>query len=415
VKALAAVVLLLALPARAQEAEIAAAVDRDLPRALALLERAVRVSSATGDRAGVRRVGALFARELRALGFTTRWVPLPPRMKRAGHLVAERRGARGKRILLIGHLDTVLPGGRWRVEGGVARGSGVVDMKGGDVVALAALRALHRAGVLDGAQIIVVFTGDEEEPGRPTEESRAALVEAARRSDVALAFEPAIRNTATVARRGTSVWKLEVRAATGHSSGIFGDALGSGAIFEAARILSRFHDELREPYLTYSPGLILGGSQLEHDAPRSRGTAGGKTNVVADRAVVTGDLRFLSAEQRERAKARMREIAAASLPGASAGVTFSDGYPPMQPTDANRALVELLDEVSRDLGFGPVEALDPGARGAGDVSFVAPHVAGLDGLGAAGGRSHTAEEHLDLDSLPRQIKRAAVLIHRLSR
>ena len=288
-------------------------------------------------------------------------------------------------------------------------------MKGGDVVILGALRALSRAGALDGSQIIVVFTGDEEEPGRPTELSRAALVDAGKRSDLALAFEPAIGGTATVARRGTSVWTLEVQAATGHSSGIFGEGLGSGAIFEAARILTRFHDELRETYLTYNPSLILGGSELQHDPGKSRGSAGGKTNVVADRAVVVGDLRFISEAQRELAKVRMRDIAAASLPGASAGVTFRDGYPAMEPAERNLALLRALDEVSQDLGFGPITALDPGARGAGDVSFVAPMIASLDGLGAGGARSHTVEETIDLDTLPRQIKRAAVLIYRLTR
>jgi glutamate carboxypeptidase len=363
----------------------------------------------------VRKVGKIFDGELRRLGFTTRWVSLPRDMNRAGHLVAERRGTRGKRVLLIGHLDTVLPGGGYTRDAGIGRGSGVTDMKGGDVVILGALRALSRAGALDGSQIIVVFTGDEEEPGRPTELSRAALVDAGKRSDLALAFEPAIGATATVARRGTSVWTLEVQAATGHSSGIFGEGLGSGAIFEAARILTRFHDELRETYLTYNPSLILGGSELQHDPGKSRGSAGGKTNVVADRAVVVGDLRFISEAQRELAKVRMRDIAAASLPGASAGVTFRDGYPAMEPAERNLALLRALDEVSQDLGFGPITALDPGARGAGDVSFVAPMIASLDGLGAGGARSHTVEETIDLDTLPRQIKRAAVLIYRLTR
>ncbi len=399
--------VVLATSARADEVEerIVAAVEKDTGRALRLLERSVKIPSATGDRRGLRRSGELLSRELRAIGFTTRW--------RDGHLLAEREGTRGRRLLLIGHLDTVISSGRWRRSGERAWGSGVTDMKGGNVVIVAALRALAKARVLEGARIVVIFTGDEEQPRRPTEESRAALVEAAQRSDAALAFEVGIGSTATIARRGTSTWRLEVSSPTGHSSGIFGRGLGSGAVFAAARILARFHDELREPYLTYNAALFAGGTTAEVDG--ASGRASGKNNVVAARAIVTGDLRFISEVQREKTKARMRAIASEALPETRAELTFDDGYPPMPPTEANRELLGMLDEVSRDLGLGPITALDPGARGAGDASFVAPHVPVLDGLGAKGGATHTAGEWVDLGTLPEQTKRAALLIHRLIR
>jgi glutamate carboxypeptidase len=130
---------------------------------------------------------------------------------------------------------------------------------------------------------------------------------------------------------------------------------------------------------------------------------------------VRGDLRFISEEQRESAKARMREIVTRNLPNTKAQLTFEDNYPAMSPTAANYALLQLLDQSSRDLGLGKVEAFDPGGRGAGDISFVAPFISGLDGLGAKGGGSHTAEEFAELDSLSVQIKRAALLIYRLTR
>jgi glutamate carboxypeptidase len=263
--------------------------------------------------------------------------------------------------------------------------------------------------------VIVVFTGDEEDTGKPYEKSRAALVEAASRSDIALAFEGYEPGTAVVGRRGFSSWRLEVAGSQGHSSTIFGEERGSGAIFEAARILSAFHAELREPYLTFNPSVILGGTDVKYDPAAFSGSATGKTNVVPRSVVVEGDMRFLSRDQLERARETMRTIAARSLPRTSASISFVDGMPSMAPTDGNRELLATLDEVSRDLGTGPIEAHDPSKRGAGDVSFVAGLVSGLDGLGARGAQEHAPGEHADLDELPALTKRAALLVHRLTR
>lgn len=398
------------------ERRLVDAVDRRLPATLALVRETVDIPSATENVAGVRRVGEVYARELKALGFRVRWAEMPPEMKRAGHLVAERTGTRGKRLLLIGHLDTVLDGERYVERGGEATGTGTLDMKGGNAVVLAALQALHDAALLEGTRIAVVFTGDEEDPGAPVATSRRDLVEIARRSDAALAFEAAVGDTATVARRGVTTWMLEVTAPTGHSSGIFGERAGSGAVFEAARILHRMYEELRsEKDLTFNPGVIVGGTDVEFVAPEHRGSARGKTNVIAQKVIVEGDLRALTPAQRQRVGRRMEEIAAASLPRAEARFTFHDEYPPMAPSAGNDALLAVLDEASRDLGYGPVPALEPGRRGAGDISFVAPFVSGLDGLGAQGRGSHAPGEAMDLASFPRLVKRTALLIHRLTR
>lgn len=391
-------------------------VGEHVDEAIALLAESVEISSPTEDHAGVRRVGELFAREFEAIGFATRWVELPPELDRAGHLVAERQGPDGKRLLLIGHLDTVLPSTGWRREGDAGHGSGASDMKGGDVIVLYALKALHAAGALDGKQVIVYFTGDEEEPGRPREVARADLREAARESDLALGFEGAVPGAATIARRGIASWRLTVDATTGHSSLIFRDSHGYGAIWEAARILDAMRRAVApEEYLTANPGWMVGGSRVTDDAAADEGTAGGKTNIIADRVVVEGDVRFLTAEQLAAAEARLAEIATTgNLPGTSAELVVEPGYPPMAPTDGNLALLAVLDEVSRDLGYGPIEAHDPGARGAADVSFVADLVAGaLDGLGSMGAREHAPDEWVQLDRFPMLIERAALLLHRL--
>lgn len=381
-----------------------------------LLGESVDVDSATENDAGVRRVGEIFARELHALGFETHWVDLPPSVGRAGHLVAVRRGDRGRRLLLIGHLDTVLQGERFRRDGARAYGSGTSDMKGGDVVVIEALRALHTTGALDGRRITVVFTGDEEDPGTPPLASRQALLEAARDSDVALAFEGSSPGVAVVGRRGIATWRLHVTGRQAHSSGIFRHENGYGAIFEAARILDRFRVELREPNLTFNPSVIVGGTQVDYDTRGKRGGALGKTNVIPREVRVEGDLRYLSPGQFESARRRMSTIVAESLPGTSASIEIVNEYPSMTPVDGNLDVLAMLDSVSRELGAGPVRAQDPAERGAGDISFVCDgRLACLDGLGALGGRDHAPGEYVDLASLPMLTKRAALLIHRLTR
>jgi glutamate carboxypeptidase len=394
-------------------------IERHRDEQVELLARVVNINSGTLNLAGVRQVGEVFRAALDSLGFETRWIDMPPEMHRAGHLFAEHRGKSGrKRILLIGHFDTVFEGeGQQFVrEDTTARGAGSGDMKGGDVIVLYALKALQSIGALRDANIIVAFSGDEESAGDPLSVSRRDLIEAGKRSDVALGFEGGTRRTITVARRGASAWRLEVTGRQSHSSGIFGEGAGYGAVYEAARILDGFRTALAgEPNLTFNPGIVVGGTDVTFDTLHLTGTAAGKLNIVAQRVVVAGDLRFLTEEQKERARARMREIVAKSLPRTSAAITFYDEYPAMAPTPGNYTLLAAYDSVSQALGYGPVEALDPGRRGAGDISFVAPYVDSMDGLGADGSGAHSPRERVFLNSLPMQTERAAVLLYRLSR
>jgi glutamate carboxypeptidase len=392
--------------------QIIKSIDQRREAAIDLLARSVNIQSATENHDGVRRVGEFYATELRAIGFDTTWID-QTEVGRAGHLVAEHHGARGTRVLIIGHLDTVLQGEPFRRDGRKGYGSGSSDMKTGNLIAIEALRALHAAGRLADRQVIVVFTGDEEDTGKPYEQSRAALTDAAKRSDVALAFEGYEPGTAVVGRRGFSSWRLEVTGSQGHSSMIFGEDRGSGAIFEAARILTAFHAELREPYLTFNPSVLVGGTEVAYDPATFTGKATGKTNVVPRSVIVEGDMRFLSREQLERARGKMRTIVATSLPKTSASISFAEGMPSMAPTDGNHALLATLDHVSRDLGTGPIVANDPSTRGAGDISFVAALVSGLDGLGGLGEQDHAPGEYADLEEMPALTKRAALLLDRV--
>ena len=401
------------------EQKIRGSVERHRQAQVDFLERVVNINSGTLNVEGVRKVGDVFRAALDSLGFETHWSSMPESMNRAGHLIAEHRGKPGgKRILLIGHFDTVFEGeGQHFVRlDSMARGAGSADMKGGDVIILYALRALRDAGALDDANIIVMYSGDEERAGSPLDVARRDLIEAGKRSDVALAFEGGERGIATVARRGDSRWTLRVTGRQAHSSGIFKEDVGDGAIYEASRILDEFREALSdEKNLSFNPGVFVGGTDVTFDTNRVAGTAAGKLNIVARSAIVQGDLRFLSEEQKEHARAKMREIVARHLPRTSAEIEFEDEYPAMPPTKGNQAVLAAYDSVSRALGYGPVRALDPGQRGAGDVSFVAPYVDAIDGLGADGLGSHTPREEVNLDSLPMQTERAAVLIYRLTR
>ncbi len=396
------------------EEKIVVAVNAQAGGFNADLETAVQIDSATENLAGVRQLADLYGAQLTPLGLAYRFAALPAETGRAGHLIAENRGTRGRRVLLIGHLDTVLPGGNFRREGDRAYGSGTSDIKGGNLIIIYALRALHAAGALAGTRIIVMMTGDEEAVGRPVEMSRAELFAAAARSDVALAFEGSIGNTGTVARRGSASWSVEVQGATGHSSAIFSPAMGAGSVYEAARIISAFYAELRLlDGLTLNPALIAGGT--EASLSRTGGKTEGKTNITAQRTLIRGDLRTVSAEQLAEAQAKMRAIVAKNLPRTSAAIAFSEGYPAMPDSPANREILAQLDAVSRDLGFAPITAYDPRSRGAGDIAFVSPPLPALDGLGIRGGGAHAPNEWADLKTVPELIQRTALLIHRLTR
>ena len=405
------------------EQRMRAAIDADQPHAIALLEKLVNQNSGSLNIPGVTAVGGMVRAELEPLGFDVQWIDMRA-TGRAGHLVATHAGnGRGKRILMIGHLDTVFEPDstfqRFVRDGERATGPGIADDKGGVVIIIAALRAMHAAGTLRDADIKVVLTGDEESAGTPLEAARADLVAAGKWADVALEYEELIvrdgRDYATVARRGVTDWELTTTGITGHSGGVFGDALGYGANYELVRILDAFRRELPEPNLTFNVGLMVGGTPATLDAGGARGSAAGKTNIVAAEAVARGDMRTFSAAQEARARAKMQAIVDAHLPKTDATLAFDDSYPAMAPTAGNRALLALLNQVNADLGLPAMGEWDPAKRGAADSSFVAADADVLAGLGAAGTGAHAVGETLDLASIPRQALRSAVLIERLSR
>lgn len=401
------------------EKKILKSVESNNQEAIDFLIKVVNMNSGTMNHPGVKKVGMTFKEEFDKIDFESTWYDMSE-VDRSGHLFSETKGNKGKRLLLIGHLDTVFeadsPFQEFKmVNDSIAHAPGGNDMKGGNVIILYALKALHDNGLLKNAQIIAAYTGDEEATGKPLTISRKDLINAAKRSDIALGFETSTGfNYATVARRGSSDWKVETTGVRAHSSGVFNERIGAGAIFEMSRILHRFYEEVRgEEYLTFNPGILLGGTQMDYKQALSKGDVFGKSNVVSQTAVVYGGLRFISEEQKERARAKMREIVNDHLPQTSATVTFIDSYPAMQPTEGNNELLKILNQVSLDLDQGEVEAYDPGRRGAADVSFVAEYVDCLDGLGTMGNGAHTPQETVNLNTIEALTKRTAILIYRL--
>jgi glutamate carboxypeptidase len=413
------------------ESRMAATIDGTSAADRALLEQIVDINSGTMHLAGVVAVKDVVAPRLRALGFHVRWVPMEAITGRAGDLVAEHpcpagAGHCGKRLLLIGHMDTVFePSSTFQryapvpdSQGKYATGPGVADMKGGLVIMLSTLNAMKQAGALNAAEIRIVLSGDEERAGDPLDKARHDLIEAAKQSDIALEFEPSLRaegqDTISIARRSSTMWHIEASGLSGHSSQIFSDQFGYGAIYELTRILDAFRTQLPEDGLTYNVGLVLGGSTAKMNAEQTGGDATGKDNVIPSSAIAYGDLRTVSNEQTTRAEDKMRAIVAQHLPKTDAKITFIESYPAMAVTPAGRELLRQWSDASESLGLGPVTEAGPMTRGAGDISFVASYIPGLVGVGALGKGSHAEGETIFLDSLQSQAKRNAVLMERLS-
>ena len=411
------------------ERKMVASVDAHNAEDRALLEQIVNINSGTMNLAGVVAVKDVIAPKFEALGFQVHWEPMT-QVKRAGDLVAEHPcpagdGKCGKRLLLIGHIDTVfepsssfqkyavVPGS----NGKVVTGPGTDDMKGGIVVMLAALRAMKESGALDHAQISVVISGDEERHGTPVEISRRDMIAAGKRCDVALEFEGSGRfsgqDSVSTGRRSAGSWKIQATGASGHSSQIFGDKLGYGAIYELVRILDEFRVQLPEEGLTYNVGLLLGGATAQRDALDTGGAATGKSNVIPPVALATGDIRTLNDEQTARVESKMRAIVAKHLPKTDAKITFDEGYPAMAVTPAGEALAKQWSGISESLGLGPVVVGGPITRGGGDIAFVAPYLPGLVGVGILGEGAHAEGETAYIDSIATQAKRNAVLMERL--
>lgn len=280
------------------ERKIIQHLDTQLDESTTLLKKLVNINSGTMNFAGVEQVAMLLKQKYDDMGFTTQWLD-GNKFGRAGHLIAtyeSKSHPDAAKILLIGHLDTVFAkDDDFQIISELANqrlaGPGTTDMKGGDVIMLAALQALENQGLLQQLNIKVVLTGDEESSGKPLSLSKQAIVDAAIWADIALGFEDGDSDiaTAVTSRRGSVNWSLTVKGKPAHSSQIFTEQNGDGAIFETARILNEFRVQLQhEKLLTFNPGLIVGGTRVNRQGDKSNYSTFGKTNVIAKDTLVKG-------------------------------------------------------------------------------------------------------------------------------
>ena len=247
----------------------------------------------------------------------------------------------------------------------------------------------------------MIMTGDEEDVGQPRDLARRGVAwSLADAADVAIGFEdgPGDPRPAVIARRGSTGWTLQVARPR------------RPLVADLPRGRRRRRDLRGSTGAAAVPGAAVGGAAAHVQPGRhrgrhggdirprgSRGTAAGKSNVIAAQAVVEGDVRAISHEQLASAKAAMQAIVADALPHARATLEFDDSYPPFAPTDGNRRLLSMYDQASRDIGAGPVGAGDPRRAGAADISFIAGRVEmALDGIGLMGRNDHSEQETADL-------------------
>jgi glutamate carboxypeptidase len=379
--------------------DVRRAVEADLPAFLADLERLVNVDCGSYTRAGVLEVGRWTGAFLERLGATVEYRPDP-----AGELgdtvIATFRGRPGgPRVLLIGHLDTVFDPGTaaerpFRIEGGIARGPGVTDMKSGLLAGLYALKALTAgvAGELPFERLTFVANPDEE-IGSPT--STPHIRAAATDADVALVLECARANGDIVsARKGIVDTRIAVTGRAAHA-GVEPEK-GRSAILEAARIVRDLHAlNGRWPGVTVNVGVIAGGT---------------RPNVVAERCELEVDLRSATAEALDIASAEIAAIAAATeVPDTTAEVTVRTSWRPMEKLERSGRLVEHAQALARRLGFEVADAATGGASDANTTSGMG--VPSLDGLGPVGGNDHSPVEYLEVDSIvPRTALLAGLLL-----
>ncbi len=375
-------------------------VDARLPRFMAELERLVNIDCGSYTPEGVNQVADFVADALRELGADVERIPhasgagLPA----LGDLVVGRFAGTGRRVLLIGHMDTVFDPGTaaarpFHAAGGRATGPGVTDMKAGLLAGLHAIAALHETGATPA---ITFVANPDEEIGSPF--STPHIRELAVEHDAALVLECARANGDIVsARKGIADYDIELVGRAAHA-GIEPEK-GRSAVLEAAHQVIALHElNGRWPTVTVNAGVIRGGT---------------RPNVVAERCTVKVDLRASAAAEFDAAAAEVERIVGSPiLDGITSTLDRTAAHPPMEKTPASARLVGLAVEIAGELGF---ELRDAATGGASDANTCAAlGVPVIDGLGPVGGDDHSADEWLDLASIVPRTTLLAALIGRIA-
>ena len=357
------------------------------------LARLVEVNSFTDNAEGGRKVGGMLASLFAMEGLVAR---TRPSTRYADHLVfASREGASAAPMALVGHLDTVFPPGTfegYRRDGDLARGPGVLDMKGGLVVVAFALKALaETVGLAAVAPLRLVIVADEE-VGSP--EGQPIIREAIRGADGCLVFEAGRKEDKIITRR---------KGTGGINVTAFGKASHAGANHKegvnALWALARFVDRVQS-LTDYDRGITVNVGKV---------TGGQGKNTVPDRAEAAVDIRFCSGADGDAlvlAVERAAREAAESVPGSRIEIEGGVGRQPLERSEASAALMRAYGDAARASGLGDAEA--PLIGGGSDASTSSSMgIASIDGLGPRGIGFHTKDEQIEVATLVRKAQALA--------
>ena len=363
-----------------------------LPAMVGLLRRMVLLESPTSSKEHVDRLGTFVGDLCRDLGAT---VAVYPRQEvGALHIATWNDGAPGRPIMLVTHIDTVWPVGTLekmplREEGDLLYGPGALDMKGGVVIALEAIRGLRDQGKLPDRPIWIFFNSDEE---TGSFHSRELLMEKARQVGLVLVMEPASDQEAfKVWRKGIARYKVTAQGRAAHA----GQAPENGinAVIEAAHQALAVHSLNDLPNGTSVSVTVMHG--------------GFATNVIPAEATFDVDVRFLKASEAGRVDRAIKTLAPV-LPGAAVSVEGEIDRGPMERDEQMGRVVAQAQAIARSLGM---EVGEGGSGGASDGNFTAAMgIPTLDGLGAGGIGLHAAHEQVQIPSLPRRAALVAKLL-----
>lgn len=371
---------------------IAAAVDARRDAMLEFLEQVVNMDSPSEDKDLADKLGdVLQARaELLGMGFEVDRQEIYAD-NRIGRLAPVDAGTSVPRVLMVGHFDTVYAAGTsaerpFRVDGPLAYGPGAVDMKAGLVMVIFALEALKDVGVAI-PPITLIMNGDEE-PGSP--KSREAILREAPRHDLALILEPGRPGPAvTLARKGVGIFRMIVSGVEAHAGSE--PEKGANAIVETAYKTANLH-ALNDFSVgtTVNPGVVTGGT---------------RPYVVPGRCELVTDIRVPSLSEKARVLEALDRISReVHVPGTTTELTGGFHRPPMEPTERTREFAGVLQSVGKAMGY-PLDIASSGGASDGNLT-ASVGVPTIDGMGAQGGRSHSPEEYVEVESLT---KKGAVL------
>lgn len=349
---------------------------------LAFTQRLVEMDSPTEDKPLCDAVGDVLEAKGTSLGMRA---ARNPQDIAGDHRIFRLAGRGARRILLVGHFDTVYPAGTagWRglrIEGNHGIGPGALDMKGGLAIGLFAIEAALRARGRLAADLTFVMNSDEE-TGSAT--SRALIESEARAHHLALVLEPGRPGPAlTIGRKGVGIFHLDVQGVEAHAGAE--PEKGANAILALARhteAVAALADPARGT--TVNPGTVSGGTW---------------PYVVPGQARLGVDIRVPTLAEQRRVEAGLAAIAAREVVPRTAA-TLSGGFhrPPMEPSGAAMDAAAQFQRIAQALGYPLGTAVSGGASDGNLTAAVGTPT--VDGLGPHGGRAHSAEEFIELDSL----------------